>query len=154
MDTTFGPEHRLHDGRDYSRVFHRQQKAAGRHIVVLLRPRDRRESPLARLGVMISTKTAPLSVRRHQLKRWVRESFRLAFKDILIGHDVVVLFRNDPPENAHAIIEQELRHLIPKALASAAHPGSRNRPHQSPRPAQKDSATTHEKTTRLPACDP
>ncbi len=145
MDTTFGPKHRLHDNRDYSRVFHRQQKAAGRHIVVLLRPRDRRETPLARLGVMISSKTAPLSVRRHQLKRWVRESFRLSFKEILAGHDVVVLFRNDPPENAHALIEQELRLLIPKALTAAAQPGSRNRSGQTPRPAQKHSATTREK---------
>jgi ribonuclease P protein component len=137
IDSTFGPEHRLHDNRDYSRVFHRQQKAAGRHVVILLRPRERREAPHARLGVMISAKTAPLSVRRHQLKRWVRELFRLNFKDQLIGHDVVVLFRQDPPVDAQIALAQEIRQLIPKALAATAHPGTRSRSPQQRRPTNQ-----------------
>jgi ribonuclease P protein component len=127
MDVSFGPQHRLHDGRDYSRVFNRQQKAAGRHVVLLLRPRDKREPPHARVGVMIAAKTARSSVRRHQLKRWVRECFRQEFKEILMGHDLVVLFRNDPPTDAHTSIIQELRYLVPKALVASPQPGARKR---------------------------
>lgn len=135
MDASFGPAHRLHDGRDYSRVFNRQQKAAGRHVVVLVRPRSSQESPEGRVGVMVAVKTASLAVRRHQLKRWVRELFRRELKNVAAGHDVVVLFRNDPPTDAHQVIDQEIRHLLPKAITSAAQPGQRrggSRPPASP----------------------
>lgn len=125
MNASFGPEHRLHDGRDYSRVFNRQQKAAGRHVVVLVRPRSPKESSEGRVGVMVAVKTASLAVRRHQLKRWVRELFRRELKIVAAGHDVVVLFRNDPPADAHVVIDQEIRHLLPKAITSAAQPGPR-----------------------------
>ena len=118
MDATFTPQMRLHDGRDYSRVFNRQQKAAGRHVVVLVRPRERREGPLGRLGVMVAVKTVPLAVRRHQLKRWVRELFRLRLKALLAGHDAVVLFRSDPPTDGHAALDDEITKLAAKALAS------------------------------------
>lgn len=133
MDASFGSEHRLHDGRDYSRVFNRQQKAAGRHVVVLVRPRSAKEAPEGRVGVMVAVKTASLAVRRHQLKRWVRELFRRELKNIAVGHDVVVLFRNDPPADAHLVIDQEIRHLLPKAIQCAAQPGPRrNGPRQPP----------------------
>lgn len=131
MDASFGPEHRLHDGRDYGRVFNRQQKAAGRHVVVLVRPRSPKEPPHGRLGVMIAAKTADSAVRRHQLKRWVRELFRRELKAAAAGFDVVVLFRNDPPADAHQALDQELRLLLPKAIAGAAQPG----PRRGPRPA-------------------
>jgi ribonuclease P protein component len=125
MDACFGPEHRLHDGRDYSRVFNRQQKAAGRHTVVLVRPRSPKEAPEGRVGVMIATKTARSAVRRHQLKRWVRELFRRELKTTAAGFDVVVLFRSDPPAEAHPALDQELRYLLPKAIAATAQPGPR-----------------------------
>ena len=118
MPATFTPEMRLHDGRDYSRVFNRQQKAAGRHVVLLLRPRA--PGSRARLGIMISAKTAPLAVRRHQLKRWVRELFRLQLHVPLAAHDAVVLFRCDPPEDSHALIDRELLGLVSKALSAPA----------------------------------
>jgi ribonuclease P protein component len=129
MDVTFGPEHRLHDGRDYSRVFNRQQKAAGRHVVVLVRPRTSNEKPHGRIGVMIAVKTARLAVRRHQLKRWVRELFRNELKSAAIGFDIVVLFRSDPPADAHQLLNQEIRTLLPKALATSAQPGPRRGAH-------------------------
>lgn len=128
MDARFGPEHRLHDGRDYSRVFNRQQKAAGRHVVVLVRPRSAKEPPHGRLGVMVAAKTADSAVRRHQLKRWVREVFRRELKSTAAGFDVVVLFRSDPPADAHQALDQEIRHLLPKAIAAAAQPGPRRGP--------------------------
>lgn len=135
MDASFGPAHRLHDGRDYSRVFNRQQKAASRHVVVLVRPRSPQESPEGRVGVMVAVKTASLAVRRHQLKRWVRELFRRELKSVAMGHDVVVLFRNDPPADAHQLIDQEIRHLLSKAITTTAQPGQRrggSRPPSSP----------------------
>jgi ribonuclease P protein component len=119
MDQRFPPAHRLHDGRDYSRVFNRQQKAAGRHVVVLLRPRDH-GAAAARLGIMIAAKTVKTAVRRHQLKRWVRELFRTDLAHQTAGHDVVVLFRSDPPEEGHAGLADEIRSLAARALTQRA----------------------------------
>ena len=129
MPNTFPPSVRLHDDRDYSRVFNRQQKAAGQHVVVLVRPRARpgeRERVVeGRVGVMVSTKTAPSAVRRHQLKRWVRELFRLGLKDVLVGHDAVVLFRRDPPVEGHRELDREITDLTRKALAAQPQPDQR-----------------------------
>jgi ribonuclease P protein component len=124
-DHAFGPEHRLHSNRDYGRVFHRQQKAAGRHTVVLLMPRSRKGPGLARLGIMVGAKAVKTAVRRHQLKRWVRELFRIRLKSVLVGHDCVVLFRSDPPEDYHVALDSEVSGLVERALKATAQPGQR-----------------------------
>lgn len=114
----FPPAARLHDQRDYGRVFGRQQKAAGPHAVVLVMPRRGR----ARLGVMVAVKTARLAVRRHQLKRWVRERFRCAWQHAHPGLDMVVLMHRDPPGLGHAQLIDELDRLLAKALTAAPGP--------------------------------
>lgn len=123
---TFRPDQRFHHGRDFGRAFKRQQKAAGRHVVLLLASRGRHDAQ-ARLGIMVSTKTAPLAVRRHQLKRWVRELFRTRLCHLLVGHDAVVLFRANPPENGHQQLDEELLALVPKALAAKPDASARGR---------------------------
>jgi ribonuclease P protein component len=129
VSQAFPPAARLHDDRDYSRVFNRQQKAAGTHVVVLARqrphPQERGRVAEARLGVMVSTKTAPTAVRRHQLKRWVRELFRRELKPALAGWDVVVLFRRDPPKDGHAALDREITDLARKALSAQPQPDQR-----------------------------
>lgn len=124
-DAGLPPRARLHSNRDFSRVMHRQQKAAGRHVVVLVLPRPRKLDPRARLGTMVSTKVAPSAVRRHQLKRWVRDLFRTRLKEALHGHDAVVLFRRDPPADGHRLLDEEICQLAAKALAASADPGAR-----------------------------
>jgi len=132
MDATFPPSVRLHNDRDYSRVFNRQQKAAGPHLLLLLRPQHRTATgavPVPRIGIMVSTKTASRAVRRHQLKRWVRELFRVTLKlqPQLQGWDIVVLFRRDPPADGHAQLTREILDLLPRALAAAPRPKGRER---------------------------
>ena len=122
VDQTFPPYARLHTGRDYGRVFHRQQKAAGRFLVVLVSPRSKKAGRRGRLGVMVSSKVAKTSVRRHQLKRWLREAFRTRHQERAAGFDVVALVRNDPPPDAHRDLDAEFDRLLPKALAAPARP--------------------------------
>jgi ribonuclease P protein component len=121
MDCSFRPAQRLHDGRDYSRVFDQRRKSAGPHVVVLVRPLPRGQQrevvPEGRLGVMVPAKAVRLAVRRHQLKRWVRELFRTRLKQQLAGHDMVVLFRRDPPEDGHAQLDMEISDHATRALA-------------------------------------
>lgn len=127
------PAMRFHHGRDYGRVFHRQQKAGGRWVVVLVAP-GRGQGALPRLGVMISVKAVKTAVRRHQLKRWVRELFRTRLVERLGHHDLVVLFRSDPPPDAHAQLDGEILGLVPRALAQQAQPRGRGGPPRGQRP--------------------
>jgi ribonuclease P protein component len=115
------PAARFHHGIDFTRAFDRGQKAGGRFCQVLLRPRGRQQDGrgrCARLGVMVSTKVAALAVRRHALKRWVRELFRLRLKERLDGWDCAVVFRSDPPD--HAACDAEVMALVERALAAKA----------------------------------
>jgi ribonuclease P protein component len=118
-DQTLPPAARFHHGIDFSRAFDRGQRAGGRHCQVLVRPRGRQQDGTprcARLGVMVSTKVAPSAVRRHTLKRWVRELFRVRLKGRLDGWDCAVVFRSDPPD--HAACDVEVAQLVERAMAA------------------------------------
>jgi ribonuclease P protein component len=129
MDQRLPPVNRMHTNGDYARAFNRQQKAAGKHVVMLLNPRSRRSGGQARLGVMIPNKAVKTAVRRHQLKRWVRELFRRKLKERLDGFDAVVLFRSDLPEDGHALLDDEILGLVPRVLdAKGGQPRGGRRP--------------------------
>jgi ribonuclease P protein component len=115
-DQSLPPAARFHHGVDFSRAFDRGQKAGGKHCQVLIRPRGRMQDGnqrCARLGIMVSTKVASLAVRRHTLKRWVRELFRTRLKERLDGWDCAVVFRSDPPD--HATCDAEVLALLERA---------------------------------------
>jgi ribonuclease P protein component len=120
---------RFHDARDFSRVFNRQQKSAGRHVVVLVRRQEAKGgvAPQARLGVMVPAKAVPSAVRRHQLKRWVRELFRTRLAAGMPGLEMVVLLRADPPADAHAAFDAEIIEQLRRANAANAQPGQQRR---------------------------
>lgn len=120
-DQSYPPSARFHDRRDYGRAYHRGVKAHGRWCGVQLAPRPRRGGRQARLGITVSTKINKRAVRRHQLKRWVRELFRRELREPLHGYDLSVIFRADPPPDAHPQLDHELRHLIAKAQSKLDH---------------------------------
>ncbi len=125
-DESFPPSMRFHHGRDYGRIMHRQQKAAGKHAVVLVALR-RGVDPGPRLGIMVSTKVADTAVRRHQLKRWIREQFRRTLRHRAGNHDIVVLMRRDPPVDGHALLDAEVAELLERALTATSAPRPRRR---------------------------
>ena len=118
-DFGFSVAHRLRRRNDFKRVFRHQNKAAAKHVVVLVSRHGFKFRGPGRLGVVVSSKVNKRAVRRHQLKRWVKELFRLELKQQTFGMDVVVLFRRDPPESGHAQIEKEIRQCLPKAIQVA-----------------------------------
>ena len=75
---------------------------------------------------MVSVKTAPLAVRRHLIKRWGRELFRTTLQQRLLGYDLAIVMRSDPPD--HAAFDAEVLALIDKALLAKPEAGRRRRP--------------------------
>ncbi|MFW5828874.1 MAG: ribonuclease P protein component [Planctomycetota bacterium] len=108
---------RLRRRSDFTRVMRRQQKAVGRHLVVLIAPR--RSGP-ARLGVTVGLRVSKSSPRRHQLKRWVVECFRTSLQQRLVSVDLLVVFRRDFPRAGHGHLLAELERLVEPALAAPA----------------------------------
>ena len=118
-DFSFPICHRLRRRNDFKRVFRHQNKAAAKHVVVLVSRHGFKFRGPGRLGVVVSSKVSKKAVRRHQLKRWVKELFRQELKQDSFGMDVVVLFRRDPPEDGHEQLSQEIRSILPKAIKVA-----------------------------------
>lgn len=128
MDHRLPSTARFHHRGDYARVYHRGVRAHGRWCSVQLARRSKRAGRCARLGITVSTKIDKRAVRRHQLKRWVRECFRRELKQRLHRLDCSVIFRAAPPPDAHAELDAELHCLVDKALSKldasgAPHPG-------------------------------
>ena len=80
---------RLHDSRDFERLFRQSKRSTDDLLTVLARENDLK---VARLGLAISRKCGGKSVRRSRIKRLIRESFRLNSSQ-LRGLDLVVIGR-------------------------------------------------------------
>lgn len=107
---TFSRSQRVRKAAEFKKVFEKGSLARGRwfNVRVLLD-----ETPLPpRLGLVISSKTAPRAVDRNRWKRRLREVFRMLPQAVKNGCWVVVQARPNPrvPEMQEA--EQEFLELL------------------------------------------
>ena len=84
---------RLIQATDFQRVFQTGIKYSNRGFAFYVKPND---LPCPRLGLAIAKKVVKLAVKRNQIKRVIRESFRI-HQQVLIGLDIVVVFYNRQP---------------------------------------------------------
>ncbi len=102
MDESFGRSRRVLTKQDYSRVFAKPRRTASRAFTVLA---CQSTSAHGRLGLAVSKKVDKRAVKRNQIKRLARESFR---RNAIRNHpvDLVVIAR--PPAAkmpAHALLQ-------------------------------------------------
>jgi len=79
-----------------------------RHFSVFVRPNA---LATARLGIIVSRKTARRAVDRNRIKRLVREAFRRD-PERFGSSDLVVLARRCPARNGWRALRQELQSLL------------------------------------------
>jgi ribonuclease P protein component len=96
MKQAFGRSLRLCRAKDFQSVFKQRNIFKESYCIVYTSPNSLAHS---RLGVIISKKIVPLSTRRHQFKRIVRESFRFN-QERLEGCDVIVMLKQHPESKA------------------------------------------------------
>lgn len=101
------PVRRLREAAAFRRVFADPRRFPGKGFTVLAR---RGITPVARLGLAISKRSAARAVDRNRLKRIVRESFRLWARE-LPPVDLVVLCDRD----ARLLTAERLRHTLDRA---------------------------------------
>ncbi|MCC6878294.1 MAG: ribonuclease P protein component [Rhodocyclaceae bacterium] len=96
VDLGFRGEHRLRKTDEFSSVFAFRRALRGKYFELLYRPNA---AVSARLGVVIAKKFVRSAVNRNQIRRIVRESFRLS-RGGLPQRDIVVrlAIRLDAPD--------------------------------------------------------
>lgn len=85
---TYPRELRLLTPEDFQCVFNNPPiKAVSKHLTLLAQPNHKYHP---RMGTTVSKKNAPLAVQRNQIKRIIRESFRLQ-QHKLTGFDIIAI---------------------------------------------------------------
>lgn len=105
---------RLTRAFEFRQVFKNNFRCADACITILV---GRKTGDGPRLGFAIARKQIPTAVKRNQLKRLFRESFRKA-QNRLPARDVVILVRREilliGPEKVRAVLEQHWNSIIKK----------------------------------------
>lgn len=83
----FPVEARVRTGREYREAFADSRRVSTRHFSLHLRLRD---GGVCRLGMAVSRKISPDAVVRNRIKRQIRESFRLRYRELPVGDCIVV----------------------------------------------------------------
>jgi ribonuclease P protein component len=100
----FTKEHRLLLPSQFQQVFKQGTWIKGSFFVFVF---FENESTYARLGLAIAKRHIPLAVSRNQIKRIIRESFRLQ-QSLLSGKDVVVMVKGKIQKESRAALHEEL----------------------------------------------
>ncbi|NHN38827.1 ribonuclease P protein component [Pseudomaricurvus alcaniphilus] len=112
----FTKSHRLLNAGDFQAVFNDAPvRAPHAHLLILSRPNTRNHP---RLGLVIGKKNVRLATSRNQIKRLLRETFRLRQQE-LAGLDIVILARRGldqlDKKNQHKLFDKQWSRLIKKA---------------------------------------
>lgn len=113
---------RLHQSREFQRVYSRGSRAAGEWVTVVCLRRNDQEPP--RLGVSVS-KDHGSAVRRNKIKRLLREAFRHERPELPRGIDVVLIPRQREEPIPLPVLRAEVARLCHRAAEARARPPSR-----------------------------
>jgi ribonuclease P protein component len=108
---------RLTGPAEYQRVFdHCHCKASNRWMTVLATPNERNT---ARIGLIISRRTARKAVERNRIKRQIRESFR-HWQSRLDRLDIVVIGRYGLASQSNRVLALSLERIWRRLIATCA----------------------------------
>lgn len=105
-------EQRIKTTEEFSQVFKKGHSVANRQFVLYALPKEG-QVPF-RLGLSVSKKVGN-AVIRNQIKRYIREVFRLKEDILLGGHDYIVIARNPAATMDFFEVEKSLLHVLKKA---------------------------------------
>lgn len=105
-------EQRIKKNDEFSKVFKHGKSVANRQFVLYTLRKEGQDA--LRIGLSVSKKVGN-AVTRNQIKRYIREVFRLNEESLAANVDYVVIARNPAAEMKFAEIEKSLFHILKKA---------------------------------------
>jgi ribonuclease P protein component len=115
QDQRFRHEQHLRRRADFARTYARRSTAADGWLLVFACPND---LPYTRIGASVSRKVGGAVV-RNRWKRLIREAFRLNYRHMPAGVDLIVIPRSGSPP-ALADMETSLVRLAQRAAKKSA----------------------------------
>jgi ribonuclease P protein component len=109
---------RLHDPKDFQRVYNAQNVVRAQNVVLFFAPNG---MPQSRLGVSVGTKYGN-AVRRNRIKRVFRAAFRKCQKSLPASFDYVLVPRMGVKEYSTAEVERSLRGMLKKIIVQEPKP--------------------------------
>ena len=100
----------LKENHLFRRLYSKGKSAAAPTLAVYVRPNHHAGS---RLGLTVGTKVGK-AVRRNQVRRRIREAYRIHEDRMLPGYDIVVVARVRAAYASYAEIERDLLRLLDK----------------------------------------
>lgn len=97
----------LQKNKEFQRVYDFGKSYANKYLVMFVMPNG---SERNRLGISVSKKVGN-SVIRHQVKRRIKESYRLQEDKFISGIDIVIIARASAKDISYNQIESALMHL-------------------------------------------
>lgn len=97
----------LQKNKEFQRVYDFGKSYANKYLVMFVMPNG---SERNRLGISVSKKVGN-SVIRHQVKRRIKESYRLQEGKFISGIDIVIIARASAKDISYNQIESALMHL-------------------------------------------
>ena len=97
---------------DFSSVFNFRKRISSTHLVIHYLPKLQ---PHARLGLVVSKKTAKRAVHRNYMRRLLRELFRM-HQSPVIAADLIILVQKPFAQSDFMLIKQEFMLLIAKLV--------------------------------------
>ena len=110
---------RLVRERDFARVFRQGGRARGQILLVVVAPNGLEH---ARLGLSVGKAIWRSAVKRNRVRRVFREAFRLSWRDLPRGVDVILVPARPALRPELAATRAELVSLAHKALRRAGEP--------------------------------
>jgi ribonuclease P protein component len=105
-------EQRIKKNEEFSQVFQKGSSVANRQFVLYALPKEGQD--FFRLGLSVSKKVGN-AVTRNQIKRYIREVFRLKEEVVLGGNDYIVIARKPAATMDFFEVEKSLLHVLKKA---------------------------------------
>ncbi|MBW2519023.1 MAG: ribonuclease P protein component [Deltaproteobacteria bacterium] len=104
----FPATNRLRCSKEYQDVWARGTRHHTAHFIILICPNN---TDLNRLGITVSRKVGN-AVCRNQIKRWLREYFRLHLRDLKVCLDISIVAKRTASKAKHSDLVQELNSVF------------------------------------------
>jgi len=105
---SFTKKERISSPQDFRKVMRIGRRLSSKNFILFIK---KNENPFHRLGIVVKKEIGPATF-RNQMKRYIREFFRLQKHQIKGSYDIILMVKKGCSVNRYQEAEKELRGLF------------------------------------------